>query len=82
MKPPTADAGLSRPQPLAVDAKRLGRMLGLSERTIRTMDSAGKLPRPLRLNGHSVRWRVAEIEAWLEAGAPDRNTWETIRKVS
>ena len=64
---------------LAVDAKQLGAMLGFSVRTIRTMDSGGKLPRPIRLNGHSVRWIVSEIEAWLTAGAPDRRTWEAIR---
>jgi predicted DNA-binding transcriptional regulator AlpA len=65
---------------LAVDARRLGRLLGLSLRTIRTMDAAGKLPRPVRLNGHSVRWTVSEVEKWLAAGAPDRTTWEVLRK--
>lgn len=54
---------------LAVGAKQLGRMLGLSLRTIRTMDAAGKLPRPVKLNGHSARWIVSEIESWLAAGA-------------
>lgn len=56
-------------QPLAVGAMQLGRMLGLSLRTIRTMDAAGKLPRPVKLNGHSARLIVSEIESWLAAGA-------------
>ncbi len=60
---------------LAVDARALGRLLGLSVRTIRAMDCAGKLPRPLRF-GHSVRWRVDEVRAWLAVGAPDRRSWE------
>ncbi len=64
---------------IAVDARTLGRTLGLSLRTIRAMDAAGKLPRPVQLNGHSVRWVVSEIEAWLAAGAPDRSTWEVLR---
>ena len=61
---------------MAVDARTLGRMLGLSLRTIRTMDAAGKLPRPVKLNGHSVRWIVFEIESWLAAGAPNRSEFE------
>ncbi len=69
----TKDAG---PEPLAVDAQQLGRMLGLSVRTVRTMDSAGRLPRPVKLNGTSVRWLVNEVREWLAAGAPDRATWE------
>ncbi len=67
---------------LAVNAKRLAAMLELSERTIRTMDAAGKLPKPIKLNGRSVRWSVAEIEAWLARGVPDRATWESIKKTA
>ena len=70
---------LAATPPLAVSALGLGRMLGLSVRTIRSMDSGGKLPKPIRLNNSSVRWIVSEIEAWVTAGAPDRTTWETLR---
>ena len=66
--------------PLAVDAKRLAAMLGLSTRTIRTMDAAGKLPRPVTLACRSVRWRVDEIRDWLNDGCPDRSTWEVLKK--
>ncbi len=66
-------------QPLAVDARALGRMLGLSLRTIRAMDAAGKLPQPVKLSARSVRWIVSEIKSWLAAGAPDRSTWEVLR---
>lgn len=72
---PTANVTL---EPLAISAQQLARMLGLSVRTIRSMDSSGKLPRPIRLNG-SVRWVVSEIEAWLPAGAPDRAKWEATK---
>lgn len=65
---------------LAVDARALGARLCVSLRTIRTMDAAGKLPRPVKLNGHSVRWVVSEIEEWLAAGAPDRAAWELIKE--
>jgi predicted DNA-binding transcriptional regulator AlpA len=70
--------GEKQTQALAVDARQLGAMLGLSVRTIRTMDAGGKLPRPIRLNG-SVRWVVTEIQAWLLAGAPSRPDWEALK---
>lgn len=64
--------------PLVVDAKALAKLLGLGVRTIRTHDAAGKLPAPVRIGGRVV-WRVAEIRDWLDAGAPDRETWEARR---
>ncbi|MEK6677628.1 MAG: helix-turn-helix domain-containing protein [Planctomycetota bacterium] len=60
---------------IAVDAKRLAKMLGVSLRHIRRMDSVGKLPRAVRI-GAAKRYLRGEIEAWLHAGAPDRATWE------
>ena len=65
--------------PLTVDAKRLAGLLGQSLRTIRTWDASGKLPQPLRIGGRVV-WRLEEINAWLEAGAPLRTEWNAIRK--
>jgi predicted DNA-binding transcriptional regulator AlpA len=66
--------------PLALSAEGLRQRLDVSLRHIRRMDSAGKLPKPIRL-GASVRWPVAEIEAWLAAGAPDRLAWEQAKGV-
>lgn len=74
--PPTTDATV---EPLAVSAQQLARMLDLSVRTIRSMDAAGKLPKPVRLNGHAVRWVVAELESWLAAQSPDRTVWEALK---
>lgn len=64
--------------PLVVDARRLAKLLCCGLRTVRTWDAAGKLPAPIRIGGRVV-WRVAEIRAWLEAGAPDRETWTALR---
>ena len=61
--------------PLVVDAKRLAKLLDSGVRSIRTWDAAGKLPAPIRIGGRVV-WRVQEIRAWLEAGAPNRAEWE------
>jgi len=64
--------------PLLLSARDLAAMLRLGLRTIRAMDAAGKLPAPVRI-GSCVRWRSEEIRAWLDAGAPDRETWARIR---
>ncbi len=66
-------------QPLAIDAKALAATLGVSVRSVRTMDGAGRIPRPVRLNGRCIRWPLDEIRAWLRAGAPDRRTWEAMK---
>jgi len=64
--------------PLAVDARGLGRLLGVAERTVRTMNSAGRIPRPVALGRRRV-WCVSEVLRWLEAGAPERARWEAMR---
>lgn len=68
-------------EPLVIDAKRLAKLLCGGLKTIRTWDAAGKLPAPLRIGGR-VLWRVDEINAWLEAGAPNRATWEAMKAAS
>ena len=65
--------------PLAYSAQQLAdRLGGVSLRHIRRQDSAGKLPKPIRL-GRSVLWVAQEIEDWLAAGAPDRQRWEVLK---
>ena len=73
IRPVAADPG-----PLAVDARRLAAMLCAGIRTVRTWDAAGRLPAPVRIGGRVV-WRLDEIRAWLDAGAPDRETWAAMR---
>lgn len=57
----------------------LAQMLGVSTRHISAMNSAGKLPAPVRF-GRSVRWLAKEIQEWLAAGAPHRDRWELSQK--
>lgn len=57
-----------------IDAGKLAAVLGVSLRTIRSWDSSGRLPQPLRI-GRTVRWRSGEIERWMTAGAPRRADW-------
>ena len=61
-----------------VDAKTLAKMLSASLRTVWRLRSAGKLPRPLTIGG-SVRWRLSDIEHWLELGCPKQEQFETVK---
>jgi excisionase family DNA binding protein len=72
---PADGAGLS---PLLVDARCLAGLLGVSLRSIRALDRAGKLPAPIRV-GRAVRWKLSEIHAWADSGCPPRTTWEHTR---
>ena len=53
-------------------------MLGVSVRQVWRLHTTGRLPRNIRL-GNCVRWRVAEIAAFVEAGCPTREVWEGLR---
>ncbi len=67
-------------QTLAMDASQLADAMGISLRHLRRMQSNGKLgPQALRF-GRSVRFSVQEVKDWIRAGAPDRATWDRIRK--
>lgn len=62
-------------QQLLVTAKQAARMCGKSLRTWRAWDSAGWIPRPVRI-GRATLWRADEMRAWVEAGCPRRDEWE------
>jgi predicted DNA-binding transcriptional regulator AlpA len=63
---------------LLLSARNLAAMMSLSIATVRRLDAAGKLPRPIRLAG-SVRWRADELRRWCDAGCPTRGEWEALR---
>ena len=73
-----ADGNRPAVEPLLVSANDLAKLLRLSLRSIRGMDRAGKLPKPLRVGG-SVRWKLAEIRSWIDSGCPTREVWEARR---
>jgi len=54
---------------ILITADQLAAWLQISKRSLYRLRSDGTLPAPLRLR-HAVRWRVADIEAWLTAGCP------------
>jgi excisionase family DNA binding protein len=69
----------SEVQPLLVGAAEAARLLGISERHFYKLHSSGRVPKPVRF-GRAVRWQVAELHAWLGAGAPARARWEAMQR--
>lgn len=61
-------------EPLLLSIKQLSEMLGRSQSSLWEDDKAGRIPMPIKI-GRSVRWRRLEIEAWVEAGCPNRSRW-------
>jgi predicted DNA-binding transcriptional regulator AlpA len=64
--------------PLLVTANQAASMCGRSVRTWRAWDSSGRIPSPIRI-GSSTLWRAAELQAWVEAGCPSREEWESLQ---
>lgn len=63
-------------EPLLVSAAVASSMCGKSLRTWRAWDSAGLIPRPIRI-GRSTLWRTEELKGWVAAGCPRRAEWES-----
>jgi predicted DNA-binding transcriptional regulator AlpA len=62
---------------LAVTDNQFAQMLCVSSRHIWNLEARGEIgPRPVKL-GKSRRWALSEIRAWLAAGAPSREAWES-----
>ena len=54
-------------------------MLSLSKRQVHRLNSSGQIPEPVRVGG-SVRWPESELSAWIQAGTPNRKTWDSIKE--
>ena len=66
---------------IAISARQFAAMLNVSLRQIWRLNSAGRLPKPIRLGG-SVRWNRAEVQQWFEGGCLDRRAWEARKAVA
>lgn len=62
-----------------VRAEEIQSVLGIKVITWRRQNKLGKTPAPLII-GKGQFWRSQELLDWVEAGAPNRKTWEAIRK--
>jgi predicted DNA-binding transcriptional regulator AlpA len=64
---------------LLVPAEMAGSMCGRSEASWWRDHAAGRIPAPIRLGGRTL-WRVQELRDWVEAGCPDRQIWQALRR--
>jgi excisionase family DNA binding protein len=62
-----------------VNVKAAAALVGCSDRHVWGLARSGRMPRPVRL-GRAVRWRRAELLAWIQAGCPARERWEALRR--
>lgn len=72
--PPPLGSGAKLP--LLLGAKEVSELLDVSKSTWDRMVAAGDAPPPIHLSdGGHRRWRRADIEAWIAAGAPKAREW-------
>jgi prophage regulatory protein len=52
-----------------IDIERLAEITGLSKPTLWRHNEAGLIPAGMKI-GRAVRWRLADVERWIESGCP------------
>jgi predicted DNA-binding transcriptional regulator AlpA len=83
-RPPCPDAATplspaTAVEPLLIDRRELARLLSVGVATLDRMRAAGRIPPPLTFSSGCVRWRLDEVRAWLDAGAPGAAVWAARR---
>jgi hypothetical protein len=80
-EPDRRPATLTAPiRPLLVDIGGLSALLARSEASLARDDAAGRLPAALKICG-SKRWRLIDIELWVQLGCPGRREFEARKAV-
>ena len=51
-----------------IDVRKVAAILSISTRSVWRLVASEEFPQPIRF-GRNVRWRLAEVEAWIEARA-------------
>ena len=64
---------------MMVSAEAAARLFDISQRSWLRMHSAGEVPKSVVVGARSVRWDVAELKAWCQAGRPTRARWEEMK---
>jgi predicted DNA-binding transcriptional regulator AlpA len=67
--------------PLLLDADGVCQALSIGISHLHALRRTGKFPvEPLKLGG-AVRWRAADISAWITAGCPAALRWKFMHKI-
>ena len=62
---------------LLLTARDAAQLCGVSQRTWRSWDAGGRVPRAVEI-GRSKFWRRQELEQWIQLGCPAREVWQSI----
>lgn len=71
------DAGSIPSHSLLIGRIHAAKACSTSSRTWDRLVASGRTPAPVRLGGRPM-WRVEELRGWIDAGCPDRPTWEAM----
>lgn len=63
---------------LLIDMDTVAGLMSVSRRTLERLVSEKAIPEPIRISGRLVRWRLAELLEWIEAGCPHTKHWSYI----
>lgn len=76
---PAAATPAAATAPALMTSAELAAELQISERTVRRLEITGKIgPRPIKV-GRACRYQRSDARRWIEAGCPDRETWQRPR---
>ncbi len=71
-----SSAGIPR---LMVAAEDAAWAISVSKSTWDRFASGGRIPKPVRLSSGCVRWRVSDLDLWVEMECPDQKEFEARR---
>ena len=74
---PPAALPAAAPPPLLIDAREGARLLGICRAHFLRLDSAGRVPAPVRL-GRRTLWNREELILWCNAKCPGRDRWQAM----
>jgi predicted DNA-binding transcriptional regulator AlpA len=69
------------PEDRLLRVEAVAEKLDVSVRHVWRLEKSGQLPQPIKLLG-STRWSERELNAWLAAGCPPRDEWNTRRTLA
>jgi excisionase family DNA binding protein len=55
---------------ILLSTHEVGKLLGVSARTVARLADSGQMPRGLKLGRHLRRWRRSDIDSWIADGCP------------
>ena len=64
-----------KPEQRLMRRQEVEEMTGLATTTIYRKMREGTFPRPLKVSRAAVRWRVADVSAWMEGCKPAMGGW-------